>query len=57
MKIIISFQDPINRVSAEIMKQLQRDFKDIFSGIGYLMECFHCRHNQTVNHTSYPQDM
>ena len=46
MKLIISFQAPtekMTRVSAEITKQLQRDFEDVCSGIGCFVGTFYCR--------------
>ena len=48
MKSTAFFQVQAKRVtkqaSAEITKQLQKEFEDVFTGMGYvLMGCFHCR--------------
>ena len=43
-------QDNDNRVSAKITQQLQRDFKDVFTGIG----CFDHKFSLQVNFDSKP---
>ena len=42
------------KASDKITQKLQRDFKDVFNGIGALMEPFHYRSSKIANHTRYP---